>query len=99
MMRFKDPNHLPAQPVSWRTEHNGRYMRVPWNSGVSWESFYGTVVKFTQDNGIDTPTEAEVQNVICSQYRQSGVWCTSDQTFHRPASVPRRPGCKTCGRR
>ncbi len=99
MMRFKDPNHVESKPVSWRLNLDGKYYHIPWQKWESWPVFYAKVVTFTTGNNLPVPTEDEVQNIICVQFTHPLTWCTSDQTFHRPASVPRRPGCKSCGRR
>lgn len=96
MRRFINPAHVPSVPKSWRTTHNNQVYRVPWNSGVPWESFYSQVRAFTERNSLPVPSEAEVEDMICGQLASG--WCTSDVNYHRPPQIARK-GCSACGRR
>lgn len=96
MLKFKDINHIRSTPKSYTLTKPGASLRIVWQSNMHFTQFYGMVKESAVANGYEVPTAAQVENDVCSR---SGSECTSDETFRRPATLPPRSGCRSCGRR
>jgi len=94
-MKFKNANHFPSIPKSYKgTLPNGELFKIPWPNNIPFGSFYQSVVRFHEANGMTAPDAATVEDYICHQLPSH--WCVGNEVYIAPA--PARAPCKGCGR-
>jgi hypothetical protein len=104
-MVFQNPDRLQYVPRSYfGTLPNGSDFRLPWDCRtVVWTNYYAGLRKFLQDNGVtNPPSEADVQNFMCSHVLQGCVGERRGYTHASSSGNQSRPsgtGCRGCGAR
>lgn len=105
MLRFRNKDSLPATPKSW-TAPSG--YKLSYNSvRQTWEQFIAQVMDYYEQNGLEKPSIAVIEDHICRQI--SGWACGEEgevlsrqrkvrQNFNPPL-VNTGGGCKSCGGR
>jgi hypothetical protein len=96
MLKFRDLNHIRSTPKSYTLVKPGSSLRIVWQPTFHFHQFYNLVKDSAIANDYDVPSPEVVENDVCSR---SGSECTSNETARRPATLPPRKGCKSCGRR
>ena len=96
-MRLLSRNQVPWTPKSIKIGSTP----IRWENKETFERFYDKLKAFGEANGLPVPTELEVEEAICKQIPRA--WCSDKPINARTRNIetpkPRRPGCRTCGRR
>jgi hypothetical protein len=99
MLRFKNPDNLPATPKSWTTPSGHK---IPFNSvQQTWGQFIARVMSYYEQNSLPLPSIAEIENHICHQISS---WACMDEngvaartTPAKQTNTPTRR-CGACGK-
>lgn len=102
MLKFKNRDHLPATPKSWKAP-NGT--KIAYDSvRQTWEQFVSRVYQYCDANGVAKPSEDELEDHIC---HQMSSWACIDASAYRAHQTPpkltntatRSVGCSSCNKR
>jgi hypothetical protein len=98
-MKLKNRNQVSLAPKLWKAP-NGH--RISWLSGHElWGAFVAKVNAYCAQNGFTPPSEAQLEDIICSQLPKRD--CVDPNAhWHVPnvqgEALARAGGCRTCGR-